>query len=94
MGEGEESGGPVGSILSRTGLGRAGDGKSGASEDVRGSALCRGGTAPVEEAEERGVEVSGVVGGIVLADVSMSRVAPAVAESGEVAGMWKLSVVV
>ena len=57
--------------------------------------MCRRETAAGGEVEERGgagVEVSGV--GVVIPEVTMSGIAPAVAESGEVTGMRRLSMVV
>jgi len=80
--------------LSSTGSGEAEDGISGTSECTRRSALFWMETAPVEGTEEGNVEVSGVAGGIVLAEVSMSRVAPAAAGSGKMAGVQGFSMVV
>ncbi len=83
MGECEDSGAPVGSILSRSG---AEDGGFGGSEGVRRPALCWRGRATGGEGEERGgtdVEVSGVW-----------CIPEATTGSGEVTGMWGLSVVV
>ena len=97
MGECEDSSRPVGRILSRSGLEGAEDGGLGGSEGVRRSGLCWRETAAGGEVEEGGgadVEVSGVGLGIVIPEVTMSRIAPAVAESGEVTGMRRLPVVV
>jgi len=96
MGECEDSGGPVGGILSRTGLEEAEDGMFGVPEGVRGSAFCRRATAAGGEGEERGglgVEVEGFGWGVVIPEVTISRIAPVVVGSGEVTGMRRLSVV-
>ena len=91
MGEREDSSGPVGSILSITGLEEAEDGRSGAPEGISRSGLCWRVTAAGGEVEERGgagVEVAEVGQGIMIPGVT------AVAGSGEVTGMRGLSMVV
>jgi len=91
---GREDSGEPGGILSRTGLE---DGRFGGSEGVRRSRLIWRATAAggeVEEREGKDIEVSGVGWGIVIPKVTMSRIAPAVAVSGEVSGMRRLSIVV
>jgi len=63
MVEGEGSGGPIESILSRTGLEEAEDGRFGKLEGTRRSGLCWRETAGGDGAKERSgvdVEVSGV----------------------------------
>ncbi len=93
MGECEDSGVPVGSILSGTVL-ETEYRRFGGSEDVRRCALCWRATAAGREVEERegvDVEVSGVGWGIVIPEVTISL---AMAESGEITGMRRLSTVV
>lgn len=71
-----------------------GDGIYGAPECTRRSALSLWVCLPVEGTEVVDVDVSGVAGGIVLAlaEVSMSRAAPAAASgSGEAAESLRLS---
>ncbi len=94
MGECENSSEPVGSMLSRAGVEGAEGGRFAGSEGVRRSGLCWRATAASGEEEGRAdVEVSEVGWGIVILEVTMTGIAPAVAKSGEVTGMRRLSMV-
>ncbi|KAH9017466.1 hypothetical protein EDB83DRAFT_2437488 [Lactarius deliciosus] len=87
----------VGSLFSRTGLEEADNGRFGGSEDIRRSGLYWRETPVAGEVEESGgvdVEVSGVQWSTVKAEVTTSRIAPAVVGSGDVTGMWRPSMVV
>ncbi|KAH9009743.1 hypothetical protein EDB83DRAFT_2452353 [Lactarius deliciosus] len=86
----------VGGIFSRTGSEADNEGFGG-SEDVRRPGLCWRATTVAVEAEERGgvdVEVSGVQWSTVKAEVTTSRISPAVVGSGDVTRMRRPAVVV
>ena len=93
--EREGSDRPVGSILLRTGFKEAKDGRFEGPEGVNWSALCW--RATVEGGpEEKGadVEVWGGGRGVVVPELSLSRITLAVARSAEVGGLrgnWMLA---
>ena len=91
-----DSNAPVGSILSRTGLKEAKDARFGGSEGIHWSVLCWRVTAVGGELEEgrAAVDVPGVGRGVIIPEVSKSRIPLAVARRAVVEGLWGPSIVV